>query len=140
VARRKKLPDDPGLFEDIPELLALLPKPSLPSMPYGEHEGKPLASIPRGYLAAVLENHSIHNEYGVAYCAMSDAEFAELKTQIKDTLSERGLPFGKFKNVPLPEVPSHYLNWLLTRENSRDYPTTRMIIKRELRHRRERCR
>ena len=135
MARRKQVyyDLDETLAADIPELRALLPQPPPPSMPYGKHEGTPLTSISRGYLADVLENHVNFENSG-----MTDEEFNQLKRQIKDAWSEQGLPFGKYINEPLREVPSDYLEWLLSRPNSRDYPTTRSIIKRELRHRRER--
>ena len=45
----------------------------------------------------------------------------------------RGLPFGKYKGVPLEDVPSEYLRWLLKIDL---YPRTRGLVEDELAARR----
>jgi hypothetical protein len=93
---------------------------SEPVWPYGKFRGQPLRAAGRGYLAEVLTNHRID---------------PRLRRAIKETLTDLGLCFGRFKDVSLRRVPTYYLRWIATRENAAEYPVTKRIIDRELRRR-----
>jgi hypothetical protein len=50
-----------------------------------------------------------------------------LRAAVRQELCRRGLGFGKFKDVPLPKVPTWYLNWLIGSEFELQPPWDKLV-------------
>lgn len=91
------------------EFQRLQGKKTITTMPFGKHKGKVFAELPANYIAWVLQNlPDLRPELRDAL----KGEYARRPGSVKKKITH--MPFGKYQGESLADLPSDYVNWLLS--------------------------